>query len=139
MSSYFYRGDEFCPLCPLGLVVKHQWRCAVVAFRGFSHYNYIKNHYEIYKTDDQYLFIDIKDGELALHAEYFSDHYNCDTHYFLNPDSARRLLVQLRLKHGIRNKLSTIFKNEFGTSDGAIKFKEYCDEIGVEAHVTAIS
>jgi len=49
----------------------------------------------------------------------------------------QRLLVQLRLKHGTRNKLSTIFKNEFGADDGAVKFIEYCDKIGVEVSVTA--
>ena len=59
-------------------------------------------------------------------------------HYLLDADATHRLLVQLRLKHGTRNKLSTILKNEFGADNGSVKFKVYCDEIGVDARLISI-
>ena len=54
-----------------------------------------------------------------------------DVHYILDADQTHRFLVQLRMKHNTRNKLSTILKNEFGSYDGAQIFLEYCEEIGV--------
>lgn len=46
-------------------------------------------------------------------------------------DQAKRLMAQLRLKHGIRNKLSTVLKKEFGHEDGVQKFIDYCKECGI--------
>ena len=46
-------------------------------------------------------------------------------------DQAKRLMAQFRLKHGIRNKLSTILKKEFGHEDGVQKFIDYCKECGI--------
>jgi len=94
--------------------------------------------YEIYRTDEHYVFIDLKNGELGLYAEHSLDGFTCENHCLLEAEQARKLLVQLRMKHGIRNKLSTIFKHEFGVEGGWVKFKEYCDEIGVEVRQLAI-
>jgi len=101
--------------------------------------------YELYKSDNRYLFIDIKDGELVFTGEdcgeaceMMNGTQEYEFHYTLDADNTHRLLVQLRLKHGTRNKLSTIFKNEFGFDDGSVKFKNYCDEIEVDAKLICI-
>lgn len=101
--------------------------------------------YELYKSDNRYLFIDIKDGELVFTGEdcgeaceMMNGTQEYEFHYTLDADNTHRLLVQLRLKHGTRNKLSTIFKNEFGSDDGSVKFKNYCDEIEVDAKLICI-
>lgn len=101
--------------------------------------------YEIYQANNRYLFIDIKNGELIFNGEDYGEacevmngKQEYEFHYILDTDSTHRLLVQLRLKHGTRNKLSTIFKNEFGYDDGPLKFKNYCDEIGVDVRIISI-
>lgn len=101
--------------------------------------------YEIYKANDHYIFIDIKDGELLFNGEGYAgttsstdEFLPYDFLYHLDNEATHRLLVQLRLKHGTRNKLSTIFKNEFGCDDGPMKFKNCCDEIGVDLQVISL-
>ena len=69
---------------------------------------------------------DLDTGSLGLDTDR-----PLDVHYILDADQTHRLLVQLRLKHNTRNKLSTILKNEFGSFDGAQAFLDYCDEIDV--------
>lgn len=101
--------------------------------------------YEIYKANDHYIFIDIKDGELIFNGEGYAgttsvtnEYLPYDFLYRLDNEATHRFLVQIRLKHGTRNKLSTIFKNEFGCDDGPWKFKNYCDEIVVNVNVLSI-
>ena len=101
--------------------------------------------YELFKGDNRYLFISVKNGELDFTGEdcgeaceMMNGTREYEFHYLLDADATHRLLVQLRLKHGTRNKLSTIFRNEFGTDDGSVKFKAYCDEIGVEARLISL-
>ena len=52
--------------------------------------------------------------------------------YHMDCDNTHRMLVQLRLKHGTRNKLSTILKNEFGSEEGARSFIEFCKDHHVD-------
>jgi len=101
--------------------------------------------YELFKSDNRYLFINIKNGELDFTGEdcgeaceMMNGTQEYEFHYLLDADATHRLLVQLRLKHGTRNKLSTIFRNEFASDDGSVKFKAYCDEIGVEARLISL-
>ncbi|MBQ5656586.1 MAG: hypothetical protein IIV14_04040, partial [Bacteroidaceae bacterium] len=96
--------------------------------------------YELYNESDGYIFIEIKDGVLSFNDEFLnppdpSTGFHSDIYYTLNTDDTHRFLVQLRLKHGIRNKLSTILKKEFGYSDGPQKFNAFCNEIGVQVQV----
>lgn len=49
----------------------------------------------------------------------------------LDEEATMHLLVQLRLKHGLRNKLETILKKEFGYLDGAERFNAYLESIGI--------
>lgn len=105
--------------------------------------------YELYASKNRDFSIHIKDGELTFNGEYFGDSCGEDCkamngkqdyefHYSLDADSTHRFLTQLRLKHGTRNKLSTILKNEFGCADGSVKFKKYCDEIGVYVRLISL-
>lgn len=50
----------------------------------------------------------------------------------LDADRTHYVLKQLRLAHSLRNKFSTILTKEFGSDDGAVRFKNYCDALGVE-------
>lgn len=50
----------------------------------------------------------------------------------MDNDNSRRFLVQLRLSHGTRNKLSTILRKEFSAEDGAKHFIKFCEEHSVE-------
>ncbi len=100
--------------------------------------------YELYKSDDRYTFITVKEGELLLVREDILRNedqdtiQHCEFHYILDSNGTHRFLVQLRLKHGTRNKLSTIFKNEFGSSDGFVKFKDFCDTHNIDMRTIAI-
>ena len=94
--------------------------------------------YELYSAPDRNLSIRINEGRLTFVGQDFGiacepvngkDEY--EFQYALDEDNTHRFLVQLRLKHSLRNKLSTILKNEFGNDDGSVKFKAFCDEIGV--------
>ena len=94
--------------------------------------------YELYNDNNHNLFINIKDGELLFKEELSDetapagdDAASQSVHYHLDPEATHRLLTQLRLKHSTRNKLSTIFKNEFAFDDGSERFINYCNEIGV--------
>lgn len=49
----------------------------------------------------------------------------------LDEDRTHYVLKQLRLAHSLRNKLTTILAKEFGSDDGAVRFKKYCDALGV--------
>ena len=98
--------------------------------------------YQIFKDDRRGIFIEIKDGSLVFNGEDIDaggigldTDRPLDVHYILDTDQTHRLLVQLRLKHNTRNKLSTILKNEFGSFEGAQAFVDYCDEIGVTVQV----
>lgn len=101
--------------------------------------------YDIFHSERRSLSIRISNGELTFSGEDWGkecesingkDEY--EFYYSLDADSTHRLLVQLRMKHGRRLKLSTIFKKEFGSDDGSVKFKAYCDEIGVDARFFSI-
>lgn len=89
--------------------------------------------YEVFRSDNTFFFVEIKDGEILFRGDLIDDNqFDREIAYHLNNDNARRLLVQLRLEYSTRNKLSTIFKKEFGTEDGAMRFIKFCEEHGVE-------
>lgn len=86
--------------------------------------------YELYKTEERYLAI--QDGEFSFTGEFTEDGLTRQLVYQADPDNAHRLLVHLRLKHGTRNKLSTILKKEFGREEGMDGFFLFCKEHGIE-------
>lgn len=95
--------------------------------------------YDLYSSPERTLSIQISEGKLTFAGQDFGeacevingkDEY--EFWYHLDEENTHLLLVQLRLKHSIRNKLITILKNEFGSDDGSVKFKVFCDEIGVD-------
>ena len=87
---------------------------------------------EIYKTDTKYLFVEIKNGEILFRGEITetsdSGEQLREIAYSMDGDNTHRFLVQLRLKNGTRNKLSTVFKKEFGTEDGIENFIAFCKD-----------
>ena len=91
---------------------------------------------EIYRGETQFLFVEIKDGEIMLRGEFNEATaigvLTREIAYSIDHDNSRRLLVQLRLKNGTRNKLSTVFKKEFGSEAGAESFVAFCKDHGIE-------
>lgn len=85
--------------------------------------------YEVFRSDNPFFCVEIKEGEILFRGDLMEDNqFEREIAYLLDNDNARRLLVQLRLSHGIRSKLGTIFKKEFGTEEGAAKFIKFCEE-----------
>ena len=89
--------------------------------------------YEVFRSENTFFYIEIKDGEILFRGDLTEDNqFDREIAYRMDNDNARRLLVQLRLRHGTRNKLSTIFKKEFGTGDGADQFINFCEKHNVD-------
>lgn len=91
---------------------------------------------EIYRGETQFLFVEIKDGEILFRGEFneatATGVPTQEIAYSMDRDNSHRLLVQLRLKNGTRNKLSTVFKKEFGFDGGAESFVAFCKDHGIE-------
>lgn len=91
---------------------------------------------EIYRGETQFLFVGIKDGEILFRGEFneatATGVLTQEIAYSMDHDNSHRLLVQLRLKNGTRNKLSTVFKKEFGFDGGAESFVAFCKDHGIE-------
>ena len=93
--------------------------------------------YPLYESSGRVLSIRMQDGELTFIGEDCGeacrsingkDEY--EFRYHLDAENTRRFVVQIRLQNSLRYKLSTIFRNTFGTDDGTVKFKNYCEAIG---------
>lgn len=98
--------------------------------------------YQLYNDYNRGIFVEIKDGSLIFNGEDVNAgeigldvDRPLDVHYILDAEQTHRFLVQLRMKHNTRNKLSTILKKEFGTYEGAQAFLNYCEEIDVSVQV----
>lgn len=91
---------------------------------------------ELYQAEAKCLFVEIKDGAAVFRGEFDettdSGVLTREIAYSMDSENTHRLLVQLRLKNGTRNKLSTIFKKEFGSDDGAEKFIGFCKEYSID-------
>lgn len=89
--------------------------------------------YEVFRSDNTFFFVEIKDGEILFRGDLIDDNqFDREIAYYMDNDNSRRFLVQLRLSHGTRNKLSTILRKEFSTEDGAKHFIKFCEEHSVE-------
>ena len=86
--------------------------------------------YELYSSDRCSLTACLSEGTFALQSDRSGETVYCQA---LDGFNTHRFLVQLRLKHGIRSKLSTVLKKEFGREDGVIRFRDYCEEHGIKA------
>ena len=95
--------------------------------------------FELFTSSSRNLSIRIHGGELTFIGEDYgeacravngNDEY--EFRYHLDVENTRRLVVQLRLRNSLRYKLGTILKNEYGADNGSVKFKAFCEEIGVE-------
>ena len=95
--------------------------------------------YDLFLSEDRCLSLQIREGKVTFVGQDFGeacasvngkDEY--EFRYRLDEENSHRLLVQLRLKHGLQKELRTVLKDEFGGDDGSVKFKEFCNEIGVD-------
>lgn len=97
-----------------------------------------KGNYEVFHSATRILTIDVTNGCMTLHGEDYdagcstvNSKDDCEFFYSLKAEDTEALLHYLRNKHGIRLKLSTILKKEFGTSNGSTLFRECCQELGI--------
>lgn len=89
--------------------------------------------YEVFKSGNTVLFIEIKNGEVMYRGDLTEDsQFDREIAYHMDSDNTHRLLVQLRMKHGTRFKLSTVFTKEFGSEDGAMAFINFCKEHNIQ-------
>lgn len=88
----------------------------------------VGRHLEIRVTDRKIIFSGHDLGELGSTSE--DGEY--EFFYSLDAESAYFLLTQLRMKHGIRKRLATILKVEFGVEGGVVRFAEMCKSLGIE-------
>lgn len=96
-------------------------------------------NYDVFRDDRTFLYIEIKDGEILFHGDMSEENqFDRELAYHMDGDNSHRLLVQLRLRNGTRNKLSTIFKKEFGDENGAMRFIEFCKEHFIEFQVLSV-
>ena len=91
---------------------------------------------ELSRADSQFIFAEIRDGELMFRGEINevneNGEFSREIAYSLDCDNTHRFLTQIRLKNGTRNKLSTILKKEFGNENGVELFLNYCKEYQIE-------
>ena len=94
--------------------------------------------YEVYTSECRNIDIEIKNRSLVLtcvdtgslcNGMNGKDEY--EFFYSLDEDNTHRLLVQLRMKHGIESSLTEILLNEFGLDNGTILFEQACRKFGV--------
>lgn len=95
--------------------------------------------YELYSGEGRSLYADMNEQSFTLHGEDWGEDCKVmngkteyEFHYTLDNYGTHRLLTQLRLEHGLRNKLETILKKEFGCDDGPMKFQDYCNSHDIE-------
>lgn len=95
-------------------------------------------NYELHSSHNRSVLIEMRDGALTLHGEDWGDECqilngtrSVEVHYSLTAEDTLKLLQEIRLQHGIQDKLSFLFHEEFGGEDGPRKFLEYCEKIGV--------
>ncbi|MBQ4339623.1 MAG: hypothetical protein IJC41_01335, partial [Firmicutes bacterium] len=50
--------------------------------------------------------------------------------YTLSEDETKKFMFMLRLENGIRNRLATLLKNEFGSGDDT-EFIEFCHQYSI--------
>lgn len=82
--------------------------------------------------------IDFSGEDYGPCAEEFSGKNAYEFHYSLEPEASHRFLTLMRLKHGTRNKLTTILKKEFGSDSGSVLFEEFCKSNNLEYKFTSI-
>lgn len=94
--------------------------------------------YVLYDASDRGVAVAMEEGCMTLmvrNGEAFGDADDEKAGFApvhcLDEDRTHYVLKQLRLAHSLRNKLTTILAKEFGSDDGAVRFKKYCDALGV--------
>lgn len=94
--------------------------------------------YELVRGEESFLWLEIKESEGLFHVEAVALDDPRESAYQMDAHNTRRFLIQLRLKHGTRNKLSTILKKEFGREEGMDGFFLFCKEHGIEYQTQSI-
>ena len=95
--------------------------------------------YELFSSESRHLEFHVTEHKLELCGHdlgelcrRFGEDGEYEFFYSLDVEATHFLLIQLRMKHGIRKRLVTILKEEFGVEDGAVRFVELCKNFGIE-------
>lgn len=86
--------------------------------------------YNIYSSTSKSRRISISKKQLTFSGENYGD-VEYEFHYSLDEENTNALLMQLRNQYGIRYKLETVLKNEFGYEDGSVRFEQFCKDMGI--------
>lgn len=92
-------------------------------------------YYVVYNASDRGVAIDIEAGCMRVMVrngmQMACDDEKADFSpvYCLDYDGTGHMLWDLRIKYSLRHKLSTILTKEFGSDDGATRFKTYCMQL----------
>ena len=100
--------------------------------------------YKLIGTKERTAEIEIINRKLTLSGEDFgaacekiNGKEEYEYHVTLDEDNTMRLLVQLRMKYGVENKLGSIFVEEFGRKTPSGKFMEFCKEKNIQYDFTS--
>lgn len=91
--------------------------------------------YSLYSSTSRSLDVSLSDRQLTFsgsdygkECEIINGKDEYEFHYSLDEENTYVLLMALRNKSGIRYKLGTVLKNEFGYDDGSIRFEQFCKD-----------
>lgn len=95
--------------------------------------------YTLYSSENRELSIQINDGKLEFFGHDFGElcekFFGKDEYEFwykLDEFFTQWLIKCLRLDYNIQESTEDLLKNAFGSDDGRTKFREYCEELGIE-------
>lgn len=89
---------------------------------------------KLFSAKEVSLYISIDNEKLTFHGEHFGS--DCvdfggkdefEYHYPLDKDNTTRLLTKLRMKYGFEKDLEEIILGEFGTEEGSMRFRSFCE------------
>lgn len=104
-------------------------------------YLYDEDTYVLYSSSSRRLEISIfrKENVLTLSGyDYGSECSNIngkdeyEFHYSLSGENTQKFFERLKDKYENFDELESALKEEFGTEDGSVRFREFCDRNGVK-------
>ena len=89
--------------------------------------------YKIYESQYCSTYITVINGQLCFYGtdeKRYDSGSNTLFEYTLSEDETKKFMFMLRLENGIRNRLATLLKNEFGSGDD-VEFLEFCRQYSI--------
>lgn len=81
--------------------------------------------------------IGIKDSCFVMSGEFYDAETGYEYFISLDEENTNRLIVQLRIDHGIKMPVADIFERVFGTETPSTNLMNYCEAQGIEFNFTA--